>query len=453
MTERRGKGGRGRGANRPASARPPAGFERDRSRRQRVEESAGAIGPPKGARLATVDEVEVRIEKLVAGGEGFARFEGVPLFVPRSAPGDRLRVRVVERRPDYGRAEVLEVLEPGPGRREPPCPYFDRCGGCDLQHLEDSLQVELKAAAVVETLERLGGLRLPAVPEVVAGEPWGYRLRTQLHVEPPGRVVAAPGGPDRPAVGYFERGSHELVAVDRCPILVPELETLLPRLPAALGEADRLPRRLDLAAGEGRAVSAAPVVPGLPHGEVTATVAGFELAYDARSFFQTHRGLLERLVAVVLGPGGRAPDRAQEVAFDLYCGVGLFTLPLARRYRQVVGVEGDGVAVRFARRNARKNGVENVEIQAVRVESWITQMPERADRVVLDPPRTGLHPRVRETLLARAPPWITYVSCHPATLARDLRALSASYRLERLTLLDLFPQTGHMEAVAQLLRF
>jgi 23S rRNA (uracil1939-C5)-methyltransferase len=433
---------------RPSSDRRP-------ERAQRVESSAGAVGgasPPAGARLATVDEVEVRIEKLVAGGDGLGRFEGVPLFVPRTAPGDRVRARIVERRPDYGRAEVVEVLEPGPGRREPPCPYFVRCGGCDLQHLEDPLQVELKAAAVVETLERLGGLRLPAAPEVVAGDPWAYRLRTQLHVEPPGRGPEAPGGPSegsrRPAVGYFERGSHELVAVDRCPILVPELEALLPGLPGVLERAQRLPRRLDLAAGDGGAVSSAPVVPGLPHGEVAASVGGFRLAFDARSFFQAHRGLLDRLVEKAMGP----EDAAGELAYDLYCGVGLFTLPLARRYRRVVGVEGDGVAVRFARRNARRNGVDNLEIEAVRVESWIGRLPEGVDRVVVDPPRAGLHPRVREMLLERPPGRITYVSCHPATLARDLRALSGSHRLESVTLLDLFPQSGHMEAVVQLTR-
>jgi 23S rRNA (uracil1939-C5)-methyltransferase len=429
-----GTGDKGGGLKRPTSGRD------------------GVAGPPPGARLAALDEVEVTIEKLIAGGDGLGRFEGVPLFVPRSAPGDRLRVKIVERRPDYGRAEIVALLEPGPGRREPPCPYFVRCGGCDLQHLEDRLQVELKAAAVVETLERIGGLRLPAAPEVVAGEPWAYRLRTQLHVEPPGRVADAPGGEDRPAVGYFARGSHELVAVDRCPILVPELEELLPRLPATLEQAERLPRRLDLAAGEAGAVTSAPVVPGLPHGEVTMAVAGFELAFDARSFFQTHRGLLDRLVAAVVAPPTAGGAPAGDVAFDLYCGVGLFTLPLARRYRRVVGVEGDGVAVRFARRNARKNGLENVAIEAVRVESWIDRLPAGVDRVVVDPPRAGLHPRVGDALLAKKPAAITYVSCHAATLARDLRALGARYRIEGVTLLDLFPQSGHMEAVVQLSR-
>lgn len=413
---------------------------------------------PRGVRLAGVDEVEVRIEKLVAGGDGFARWQGVSLFVPRSAPGDLLRVRITERRPDYGRGEVIEILEPGPGRREPPCPFFVRCGGCDLQHLEDDLQVELKAAATLETLRRLGGIELPGEPEVIAAEPWAYRLRTQLHVDP----SVPPAGPgsewadesSAPGVGYFERGSHDLVAVDRCPILVPELEELLPVLPRRLagagadaeGGAHRPPRRLDLAAGDGGAVTTAPVVQGLPHGPVTQAVAGLEMAFDARSFFQTHRGLLDRLVEVVLGP----QEWGGEAAYDLYCGVGLFALPLARRYRRVVGVEGDRVAVRYARNNARKNAVAGVTIEGVAVESWVAELPAGAERVVVDPPRAGCHPRVVDALLEKAPERLTYVSCHAAALARDLRKLAARYRIQHLALLDLFPQSGHMEAVVQL---
>lgn len=409
---------------------------------------------PRGLALAEVDEVELRIDKLVAGGDGFGRWEGVPLFVPRTAPGDLVRVRITERRPDFGRGEAIDLLEPGPGRREPPCPYFVRCGGCDLQHIEDGLQVELKAAAVIETLERLGRLDVAGLaepPEVIAAEPWAYRLRTQLHVDPavpPAGVAAEPEGP---AVGYFERGSHRLVAVDRCPILVPELEELLPVLPRRLAGMERPPRRLDLAAGDRRAVTSAPVVEGLPHGPVTACVAGFVLAFDARSFFQTHRGLVDRLVEVVLGPAEWTGERA----YDLYCGVGLFALPLSRRYREVVGVEGDGVAVRYARNNARKNGAAGVRIEGMAVESWIGRpdgLPEGAERVVVDPPRAGCHPRVVEALLAKRPERLSYVSCHPAALARDLRKLGEAYRIARLTLIDLFPQSGHMEAVVQLER-
>jgi len=468
--EGRGRGGRrgARGGERgrqPSGGRGRPGPRREPPRRGRPtgEVARRPAAPPDpateeaarrraatAARLAELDEVEVEIEKLVAGGDGLGRVDGIPFFVPRSAPGDRLRVRLVERRPDYARAEIVEVLAPGPGRREPPCPYFDRCGGCDLQHMEDGLQLRLKTAAALETLVRLGGVDLPE-PEVVAGGAWAYRLRTQLHTRGEGDAVE---------VGYFERGSRELVAVAACPILVPELESLLPDLPGQLAE--KAPRRLDLAAG-GRAgislppddpavgqVTTAPVVPGLPHGEIALEVpdpGGGEpltYAFDARVFFQAHRELVAELVARAVGPW------EGEEAFDLYAGVGLFALPLARRHRRVVAVEGDAPAARYARINARRNRLPNVEVERLALDAWIGQLPAAADRAVVDPPRGGLSRKVRAVLLERRPHRLTYVSCHPAVLARDLRFLSQVYRVESLAVLDMFPQSGHVETVAQL---
>jgi len=389
-------------------------------------------------------EAEVTIEKLVAGGEGLARFEGVPLFVPRSAPGDRLRVRIAERRPDYGRAEIVEILAPGPGRRPDPVPELADWGGCDLQHIADELQPILKAQAVRETLERIGRLALPEDLQIVHGAPWGYRLRTQLHTEVVEGAVR---------VGYHARGTHRLLPVLRCPLLVPELEALLPALPGLLSAASAAgsppPRRLDLAAGDSGAITAAPVVPGLAHGEVSTAVLDVDYAYDARCFFQAHRGLLPRLVEVAVGPwtGG--------AAYDLYGGVGLFALPLARRYDRVVLVEGDRVSARFARTNARRNrsGREpEVEVVAQAVESWIAALPAGVARVVVDPPRAGLAAAVRLALLERRPERLTYVSCHAATLARDLAQLAAVFAVESVILVDLFPQTGHMETVVQMVR-
>lgn len=407
--------------------------------------------PNAAVRLAELEELELTIDKLVAGGDGLGRFEGIPIFVPRSAPGDRVRVRLAERRPDYGRAEIVEILEPGPERREAPCPYFTRCGGCDLQHVRDAAQVRYKAAAVLETLARLGGVAPPEDLQVVTGDAWGYRLRTQLHT----RGDQPPEGRTPVEVGYHQRGTHELVPVAACPILVPELERLLPDLPRRLFEArpdGTVPRRLDLAAG-GEAVTAAPVVEGLPHGPVELTLelpgeqgkgGPLTYQYDARCFFQAHRGLVAELAARAVGPW------QGETAFDLYAGVGLFTLPLARRYREVTAVEGDPIAVRYARNNARANRAGNVELVSRAIDGWAPGLPKNADRVIVDPPRGGLTLALRGAIMKALPRRLTYVSCHPATLARDLRRLLSAYRLESLTLLDMFPQSGHMEVIAQL---
>ncbi len=388
---------------------------------------------PVGLRLAEVDEAEIVIEKLVAGGDGLGRVGGAPVLVPRSAPGDRLRVRVTERHPDYGRGEIIEILAPGPGRREPPCPYFGSCGGCDLQHLDDALQTRLKVTAALETLSRLGGVTLDRVPKIIAGAPFGYRLRTQLHVEPIEQ---------RARLGYHARRSNELVVVDRCPVLVSDLERALPVLAAMVTAAT--PQRLDLAAGSRGSWTVSPRIEGLPGGEVELQVDDLVFRYDARVFFQGHRGLVGELIAAVVGEG------SGEVAYDLYGGVGLFALPLARRYARVVMVEGDRVAGRFARLNARGNKLENVEVVAQAVETWLPRLPREAERVVVDPPRTGLSKSVRNQLLRGRPRRLTYVSCHAATLGRDLKDLLQGYDVEAITFLDLFPQTGHIETVVQL---
>lgn len=418
----------------------------------------------KADQIAEGDVIEVTIEKIVAGGDGLARAGGMPLFVPLSAPEDRLRVRLVQVRSSYGRAEIVEVLAPGPARREPPCAHFQECGGCDLQHIEDDEQSRLKAEAVIETLRRLGGLSWPGEVEVITGEAWGYRMRTQLRTarlflsvpdSEENKLVAGPV-----PLGYLRRGTHDLVPISQCPVLVPELEAMVTTLPDALDPehtGKKPPQRIDLAAGAQGAVTVAPRLEGLPSGEVSLTVGEHTYAYDASCFFQTHRGLLERLVETVMGEsehieakGVAKEDGDEQTAFDLYSGVGLFTLPLARRYSRVVAVEGDRAAARYARINARRNRLQGVEVEAHSVESWISRLPRDAARVVVDPPRSGLTVPIRAGLLMAKPRHLTYVSCHAATLARDLKVLTGKFRIESITLLDLFPQTGHMEAVVQL---
>lgn len=394
-----------------------------------------------GIKLASLDELEITIEKLVEGGDGLGRYEGIPIFVPLAAPGDRLRVRLTERRPGYGRAEIARILEPGDGRREAPCPVFERCGGCSLQHLEETAQLRHKAQAVRETLRRIGGIETPARVTVVPGEPWGYRLRAQLHVAETDRGRE---------IGYYARGSRELVPVTSCPVLVPELERALPRLEGPVRETTH--QRIDLTSGDDAAWTVSPPVPGLPQGEVETEIDGLVYGYDARCFFQSHRQLIPALVEHALGPAGddAEEDAARGIAYDLFAGVGLFSLPLARRYHRVVAVESDRVAARFLRRNARRNRFPRLEAKLQSVESWISRLPARPARVIVDPPRLGLPHRVRRALVESRPRRLTYVSCNAATLARDLKQLGPDFRIDSLTLLDMFPQTGHMEIVVQL---
>jgi len=399
------------------------------------------------ARLGELEEIELKIEKIVSGGDGFARFEGIPFFVPRGVPGDHLRVRLFERKGDYARAEIVEILTPSKDRREPPCRHFDRCGGCDLQHIEDARQVEWKAAATIETLRRLGRLELrPSQVQIVSGDAWGYRMRTQLHTTPAlhDEGVERDDRETAPLVGYFGRGSHDLVPVEACPVLVPELErevvTLGRRLPVDA------PRRIDLALGDHDALSVSPVVGDLPHGEIEATVGDFRYAFDSRCFFQGHRQLLPQLVEHVVGE-----ERGEE-AIDLYCGVGLFSLPLAERYSAVTAVESDRLAMRYAQKNARRSTKRNIQLEAKSVETWIDSLPSGVDRVVVDPPRDGLTAKIRLGLVDRPADRLTYVSCNAATLARDLGVLLTAYDIQSVALFDLFPQTGHMEIVAQFKR-
>lgn len=395
--------------------------------------SAARSSETAGSRLAGIDELEVVVEKIVAGGDGLARWQGIPIFVPRSAPGDHLRIRLVQRRPDYGRGEILQVLAEGPGRRSPPCPHFGQCGGCDLQHLTDELQAKLKAEAVLETLFRLGGVSAEVPLKVVTGAAWAYRQRAQFHTE---------GQDTDLRVGFRTRRGSDVVAVESCPILVPELEGQLASLKTSL--AAHPPKRLDVVVGDGGAMSTAPRTPSLPHGEIEITVGETGYQLDARCFFQAHRELLPELIRHVVGPWQGTQ------AYDLFAGVGLFSLPLASLYGEVVAVEGDSVAGRYLKRNARRNRLPDIRLVHSAVDSWIRRLPDRPDRLVVDPPRTGLSRQVCHMICVRQPRRLTYVSCHPAALARDLKILAKAFEIEEITLIDLFPQTGHMEVVAQL---
>lgn len=367
---------------------------------------------------------EVDVEKLVFKGDGLARHGGVAVFVPFAAPGDRLRVRVTEVGRGFARAEIVEVLRPGPARRAPRCRHFGVCGGCRLQHVEYAAQLDAKAGFVRESLRRLGGIDWTAEIPVRSAAEYGWRTRAEIQAR-------------RGHVGYFREATHEIVDVSECPILAPAAEAFVVGLAA-----DPPKSAVHVALGDDGVVATG-------HGaSVRQRIAGFDFEFGADSFFQANRLLVEELVReAVDGAAGRS-------AVDLFAGAGLFSLPLSRTFGDVVAVEGRAATARRGEANAARNGVSNVRFVADSAENWVASArTERPDLVLLDPPRTGVGPRGAEAVARIEAPAVTYVSCDPATLARDLAVFVAlGYRLTSVVALDMFPQTYHVETVAKLTR-
>ncbi|MFN0008352.1 MAG: class I SAM-dependent RNA methyltransferase [Planctomycetota bacterium] len=337
----------------------------------------------------------------------------------------RVRIARVGRKICAG--EIDALLETSPDRREPRCAVFGACGGCQLQHLARAGQLEAKVLDLRDCLRRIGGISWPGEIPIHAGPEFEWRSRTELQVDPrTGKV------------GYFRPRSRDLVAIDDCPILVPALRAEVRRLAAAAAPAG--PDRLALAAGDDGSIV---------HGarEARQTVLGVDYLLRADSFWQGNRPLLETLVRSACGE-----DRGR-VAVDLYAGAGLFALQLARHFAIVHAVEVDAASGALLAENARANGAVNVRAAAQEVERWIlaSSAPRRPDLVLLDPPRIGAGPAVVAGIAALEPARITYVSCDPPTLARDLRDLvQRGFRIESIVALDLFPQSYHVEVVARL---
>jgi 23S rRNA (uracil1939-C5)-methyltransferase len=387
------------------------------------------------------------VEKLVYGGDGLSRLDGRVVFTPFVLPGERIRARSKQEKPGLIRANVLDVLDPAPERVAAPCPYFGRCGGCHYQHAPYAYQLGMKRAILVEELRRLGKFEPPREIDMISGEPWGYRNRAQLHVE-------------NNRLGYREARSHTLCPIDHCPISSPKINEAIRTL-VSMQRDQRWPRfmrileiftdeeqvQLNVLETE-RPVArrffdwCVEMIPGVVTGAVD--YQG-RFRVSSNSFFQVNRFLHDELVAAALeGLEG-------ETALDLYAGVGLFSLALARRYRQVVAVESGGGAVRDLQFNGERAGLTNLKSEQRTAEEFLTTLLKAPDLVLLDPPRAGLGNVVVERLLALRPRHVEIVACDPSTLARDLALLLAGgYVIERMTLVDLFPQTFHLETVARL---
>ncbi len=389
------------------------------------------------------------MEKLVYGGDGLGRVDGRVVLVPFVLPGERVRVEPEVERPGLLRTRLREVLEASPERAAPLCPYFARCGGCHYQHAPYELQVAAKRGILAEGLRRIGKLEPPAEIAVEAAEPWHYRNRAQLQI----RGVQ---------IGYLEPRSHDLCAIESCPLSSPKINEAIAALRRMLRDA-RWPRfvhALELFTNEAEIQltvtdTARPVarrffewcaaeISGLVAGALDYPAAGSLFRISRGSFFQVNRFLVDRLVELALeGAGGKT-------ALDLYAGAGLFSLPLAGRFGEVTAVESGSCAAADLRFNAERAG-RPVRVAERACEQYLEALERPPDFLLADPPRAGLGKTVVRHIARLRPPLVTIVACDPATLARDLAWLAvAGYALEHLTMVDLFPQTYHLETVARL---
>jgi 23S rRNA (uracil1939-C5)-methyltransferase len=440
--------------------------------------------------------LQIEIDKLVYGGDGLARMpadeqgRGKTVFVPFVLPGEQVEVSVIESRSGFARAKLDKVLTPSPDRVAPDCPYFGGCGGCHYQHMNYEAQLRHKAEILRETLRRTAKLELQHEIQLHPSPPWNYRNRTRMHVRYTPEFV----------LGYYRYNSHDVLPVESCPISSPLINQAIAAV-WTLGREKAVPESLHGVQffanhDDTRLLVEAYVQPGsnaqelqplavslrrlLPpvagvivfavssvedesrqrapltsaHPEIATAIGGDSLTYHAvgqqfrvsgGSFFQTNRYQVDTLARVVTAAGsGRA-------ALDLYAGVGLFTLPLARKFDQVLAVESSPNS--FS--DLRLNVPANVKCIRATTERFLFERgPKLApDLVVVDPPRAGLGEKAAAALGRMSVSRVTYVSCDPATLSRDLRLLLESgFRVEQAHLVDMFPQTFHMETVLHLVR-
>ncbi len=389
--------------------------------------------------------VDVTIDRIVGEGRGIGFADGMTIFVPLTAPGDTVRVRITRLQGTVAHAEIEEILEPSPIRIEPRVADYAASGGLDLQHLAYADQLTVKAGAITDSLRRIAKLDpVPEIPIIPSPQEWGYRTRAEFQIDH-----------ETGAVGYFAPNSHRVVDVAESPVLTPEVQALLTTL-----RDDKAANLVPKAAREYRAVSgdAGSVL------EPTSTAKsrlvmrqiGDDLfRFSAECFFQANipvtQAALDRVNQIA-----DVARHSDGIALDLYCGVGLFTVSLARRFPRVVGVESMLAATKHAEENMETAGLRNGRFVTAPVEHWIAGHRSPIGRVALavfDPPRTGAGKETIQHLLRLKPAHVAAVSCDPATFARDIHGLiEGGYELVDVRGYDMFPQTHHVEIVAHLRR-
>ena len=372
---------------------------------------------------AAGERITFTITDIAFGGEGVGRWDEFVVFVPYTAVGERVEAEVTEVKKRFARAKLVRLLEPSPERVAPSCRYFGECGGCQYQHLSYATQLQVKHKQICDLFQRLGSIDPALVTAVTpCPQPYGYRNRIMIRSQWDNFKQGL-------NIGFIRADNRLVVDVEQCAIAEPALNEQIQHV-----RANPPPK------------GGLKVVLRIPP-------EGWEVPPD--SFFQNNFYLLPKLVEAVreqLRAGG------SRHLVDVYCGVGFFSIELAREVDSFLGIELDQPAIKAAQRNAAARGVTNGEFVAGAAEELLNGLLARADAqattVLLDPPRKGCHARLLQALRQAAPAQIIYVSCHPATMARDLNILCAEavFELSRLVPLDMFPQTSHVECVADVRR-
>ncbi|MGQ9707638.1 MAG: 23S rRNA (uracil(1939)-C(5))-methyltransferase RlmD [bacterium] len=436
---------------------------------------------------ANTKTVELNIERLVPGGAGLAILNGLKVFVPFAAPEERVRAKIILRKADYAVARIEEIVDPSPLRRKPICPYYGRCGGCQLQHISYTGQLVIKKLLVNDALQRIGRIFLPVANINFQSAEWHYRNKTQYPVR----------GGKQLQIGFYEKGSHHLIDIPNC-LLHPEefdrlrqyfFDTIIQHGERGYDELRHqgnirhiilrqgqnntfliivVTRTRDLNPVLVKAWADLPPVNGIVQninpeptnrilgGQTLALcgkefiaqeVLGKRFRISARSFFQVNIVQAEELARRVLKA---VMPTGVEVVVDLYSGVGMLSLLIADKVKKVTGIEIDPDAITDARYNAEIQGAKNVQFIQGDVDKMIARI-DAADVIILDPPRKGCNPQTLSQIVHLQPRMIVYVSCNPATLARDLAILEKlDYTSQQIEPLDMFPQTAHIEVVARL---
>ena len=432
---------------------------------------------PQGNASTPAPAVEVRIEKILNQGDGLGRHEGQAVFVPLSAPGDLVRADIIKQGRGFVQTTLAEVLEEGPDRREAPCPHYGDCGGCNLQHLSMEGQRQAKAGIVLECFTRLGKLD---VSETLTGpettdDGLGYRNRIRLFANNAGHY------------GLMRRGSHDVVALNSCPLLpeqfnneilpslrmMPPVEQMIIRLDGRggwlltmFGPSQRMRMLKKIVGALGEKEAPAPGCTGLMFNNrlmwgkdfLINEVAGHKFRVSSQSFFQGNIAATEEAVTIIrqwlqdLAEGGTLGP----LLGDLYCGVGLFSLTLADLFEKVVAIDSNPHGIRDAENNVRRDTSSKDKVKVIKGDlGRVLADPKVASAnqwksscCVVDPPRIGLEKEGVKGLLNLAPKHLVYMSCDPATMARDTAALvDGGYKILQLKVLDMFPQTSHVETL------